>query len=383
MEFGGAWIATDYMPNIAREVQRYAAPLTQSPDLTNYRFLVKDQVSALPVPPHEIAALERGWLAIAAAANRVSPHIPMHLQHLTDLDVSWAQFLKPLELPEATYEFFVAALSTYVGGHPHEFSALHTLGCIATLGNSPYNAFHGVLVDKFANGTADLLHKMIDTSGADLHLSTPVSSIRQGDQEVAVTSAAGDTFTAGACILAVPTNTIRQIDIRPLLSDDKIEATAANHPGRGYRVNCLVEGAPERLFSLGWRAGLQMVVTEHQISPELALVSAFGAEGLHPLDPTNLGHVQKALAPLLDGGRVLEVDAHDFNIDPYSDGTWRINPPGWTQRFAKVMSSGEGRLLFAGSDLSFSPLNGWMEGAVESGHRAADGAAQLLSRGSS
>lgn len=378
MEFGGAWIATDYMPNIAREVQRYDVPLMQSPDLTHYRFLIEDRLSMFPVPPDEITALERAWLAIAGAAERISAHLPLHMQPLADLDVSWAEFLGPLELPSATYEFYTAALSTYVGGHPHDFSALHTLGCIATLGKSPYNAFHGVLVDKFANGTADLLHRMVDEAGIDLHLSTPVHSVRQDDNGVLVTSVEGDTFSARACVVAVPTNTIRQIDLSPVLSDAKADALAANHPGRGYRVNFLVEGAPEGFFALGWRAGLQMVVTEYQIDRNLALMSAFGAEGLYPLDPTDREQVQKALDPVLNGARVLEVDAHDFNADPFSDGTWRINPPGWARRFAKTMNEPEGRVFFAGSDVSFATLNGWMEGAVDSGHLVADGVAANL-----
>lgn len=313
-------------------------------------------------------------------AERISTHLPLHLQPLADLDVSWAQFLAPLELPPATYEFFIAALSTYVGGHPHDFSALHTLGCIAALGKSPYNAFHGVLTDKFANGTADLLHRMIAESEIDLRLATPVRSVRQSDDGVLVTTAKGDSFAARTCVLAVPTNTLRRITFSPALSQPKLVATAVNHPGRGYRVNMLVKGAPPGFFALGWHAGLQMVVTEHQLEEDLALMSAFGAEGLHSLDPTDREQVRRALQPLLAGAEVVEIDAHDFNDDPFSDGTWRINPPGWARRFAKVMNEPEGRLFFAGSDVSFSMLNGWMEGAVDSGRQVAGRAAAHLTR---
>lgn len=380
MEFGGAWIATDFMPNMAREVERYGVALTQSPDVAHYRFLVEDRASRFPVPPGEVAALERAWLAIAGAAERIATHLPLHLQPLADLDVSWEQFLAPLELPRATYEFFSAALSTYVGGHPHDFSAVHTLGCIATLGRSPYNAFHGVLTDKFADGTADLLHRMVEQSGIEVHLSTPVRALRQHDKGVVAISAQSDAFAARVCVMAIPTNTLRRIDVLPILSDSKLEATAVNHPGRGYRVNLLVKGAPEGFFALGWRMGLQMVVTEYQLEQDLALMSAFGAEGLHAFDPTDRDEVQRALNPVLEGARVLEVDAHDFNSDPYSDGTWRINPPGWARRFARIMNEPEGRLFFAGSDVSLGSLNGWMEGAVESGHRAAGVAAACLTR---
>lgn len=111
MEFGGAWIACDYMPNLAREVQRYHVPLTQSPDLAHYSFLVDGLPSSFPVPPGDLVALERAWLAIARAAERISTHLPLHLQSLADLDVSWADFLGPLDLPRATYDFEADACS--------------------------------------------------------------------------------------------------------------------------------------------------------------------------------------------------------------------------------------------------------------------------------
>lgn len=371
MEFGGAWISKKYMSNIAREIERYDVPLMQSPDLATYRFLVNGRRSQFPVPPDEIVPLERAWLAIAAAAARLQTHLPHADQPLADLDVSWANFLAPLELPPATYEFLITALSTYMGGHPHSFAVLHTLGCIAYLGRSPYHAFHGVLTDKFANGTADLLTRMVDSSGAELRLATPVAAINHSGHRVAVTTTEGDQWTAAASVCAVPTNTIRRITFEPELTPGKLEATAEKHPGRGYRVNMLLEDAPPNFFGLGM-APLQMVVTEYQIDKRTSLVSGFGAEALMRLDVTSREDAQRAVDAFMDGARVMEVDAHDFNADPFSDGTWRINPPGWTRRFAKVMAQPEGGVFFAGSDVADHPLNGWMEGAVHSGHRAAE-----------
>jgi len=136
MEFGGAWVSKAYMSNLAREIERYDAPLMQSPEFTTYRLLVNGRASQFPVPPDEIIPLERAWLAIAAAAARLQTHLPHAEQLLADLDVSWSDFPAPLELPPATYEFVIAALSTHIGGHPHNFAVLHTLGCIAYLGGA-------------------------------------------------------------------------------------------------------------------------------------------------------------------------------------------------------------------------------------------------------
>jgi len=211
---------------------------------------------------------------------------------------------------------------------------------------------------------------MVDSSGTDLRLATPVAAISHCADRVAVTSNEGEAWTAGACI-CVLTNTVRRIRFEPELTSAKLEATAWNHPGRGYRVNMLVEGASSNFFGLGM-APLQMLVTEYQVDERTSLVSGFGAEGLMRLDVTSRDDAQSAVDAFMDGARVIEVDAHDFDADPFNDGTWRINPPGWTRQFANVMAQPEGRLFFAGSDVADHPLNGWMAGAIHSGHRSAE-----------
>ncbi|MGN6166731.1 MAG: FAD-dependent oxidoreductase [Solirubrobacteraceae bacterium] len=118
--------------------------------------------------------------------------------------------------------------------------------------------------------------------------------------------------------------------------------------------------------------GVQTLITEYQLDADHILVSGFGAEGLYPLDPNDRDQVQTAVERFMIGAKVLEVDALDFNTDPFSDGTWQINLPGWARRFRKIMNELEGRLYFAGSDASLSLLNGWMEGAVARGYRAVE-----------
>ena len=81
---------------------------------------------------------------------------------------------------------------------------------------------------------------------------------------------------------------------------------------------------------------------------------------------------QRAIEFYFPGGRVIASDAHDWNRDPWFDGTYRIEGPGRAHSFPRIMNVPEGRVFFAGSDMALSVFRSfWMEGAIESGHLAA------------
>lgn len=80
---------------------------------------------------------------------------------------------------------------------------------------------------------------------------------------------------------------------------------------------------------------------------------------------------QEALEFYFPEGHVIASDAHDWNRDPWFDGTYRIEAPGRAHAFPRIMNVPEGRVLFAGSDMAPSVFRSfWMEGAIESGHLA-------------
>jgi monoamine oxidase len=76
---------------------------------------------------------------------------------------------------------------------------------------------------------------------------------------------------------------------------------------------------------------------------------------------------------------VIASDAHDWNRDPWFDGTYRMDAPGRAHAFPRIMNVPEGRVFFAGSDMAPSVFRSfWMEGAIESGHLAAGGVLAFL-----
>jgi monoamine oxidase len=67
---------------------------------------------------------------------------------------------------------------------------------------------------------------------------------------------------------------------------------------------------------------------------------------------------------------VLACDGHDWNGDRFSRGTWFAARPGQFQLLQQGAGDPEGRLVFAGGDLSPSTA-GTLDGAVAAGGAAA------------
>ena len=85
---------------------------------------------------------------------------------------------------------------------------------------------------------------------------------------------------------------------------------------------------------------------------------------------TSSDDIRRAIERFVPDARVVATDAHDWNADEFSQGTWMAYRPGQLMRFHSAFQEPEGRLAFAGSDLALG-WAGWMDGAVETGVRAA------------
>jgi monoamine oxidase len=97
-------------------------------------------------------------------------------------------------------------------------------------------------------------------------------------------------------------------------------------------------------------------------------------DGFDPLDKTQ---VQRAFEAFLPGAEVLDVDADNWNVDPYSNGSWSTYRVDQMQ-YLGGMRKPKGRLAFAGSDICRGWVS-WIDGAIESGTYAAAQRDRLIS----
>jgi monoamine oxidase len=134
----------------------------------------------------------------------------------------------------------------------------------------------------------------------------------------------------------------------------------------------IVKNVPEPVFALG-AGSFQMLLSDYPLDNGDHLITAFGSQSICPIDLEDKDAVQAALREYFPEAKVVSVESHNWNDDPWSQGGWRMNPPGLAGDFSRLMLEPiDSKLFLAGTDVCQSPLAGWIEGAVVSGYAAAD-----------
>jgi monoamine oxidase len=329
------------------------------------------------VPAEELGDLERAMGHLRDASKRISPTIPLSGQPIRDLDVSVDEFISGLNLGPATRDLFYAVVAWYSGANPGDVSVLGTIAQTAGFGHSPYG-FFGALTERFVGGAGTLMERMISDADLEIRLDHHVVEVTQDGEGVTVRTRDGQTVSGRSCVMAAPTNVLRHIDFTPALSQDKRRLLASNHLGRAYKPSMIVRNLPPRPFALGMGA-LQSLCLGYEYSDGTNLIMGFG-DAHSVSDPTSREELQTAVREYYPTAEVLAVDAHDWNTDPLFEGTYRIDRPGEALEFLRVMNQPEQRVVFAGTDLDDSVWRIWIEGAVNSGHRACDRISAILGR---
>ena len=80
--------------------------------------------------------------------------------------------------------------------------------------------------------------------------------------------------------------------------------------------------------------------------------------------------VQEVLRRFLPEAEVVSTLAYDWNLDPYSLGTWCILRKGQMTKYLAALREPHGRVHFAGGDFALG-WRGFIDGAIESGNREA------------
>ena len=372
IECGGAWISYDRHPLLRREVQRYGIELIEDEvEPVTAAFFTGGMRRDLPVGSSDLQGLEAALLRVHQAASRFSAAYPVHQQLVSDLDVSSETFFEPLNLSDSTRDVLYAFLTANMGANPDDASILWPLSKVAAFGGSPYAMLGGNPDSRrFARGTIDLLNAMVANPAIDVRLNSRVDEVIDDGEHVLVKSDGSPDVSAKACVVAVPMNVIRHIAFSPSLSEAKAQTVAQNHLGRAIKVYMIVDGVGPAPFALG-RAPLQLVLAQSQVEDGRWLLIGFGAESVAALDPTSREDVERALQYYFPDARVVACDGHNWSLDRSFDGTYCVDAPGRSLATTRAMNVPEGRVVFAGGDIDDSIWRISIEGAVNSGGKAA------------
>jgi monoamine oxidase len=233
-------------------------------------------------------------------------------------------------------------------------------------------------------GGNDLLPKAFSTALADkIRYGARVTRIEQDPRSVRVTYHSADvpvTAVGGYAVCTLPIPTLRSVELSPALSPKKraaIEQIGSLSMARVF-LQCRRRFWLERGDS-GWGATDDPIDVWDYTRDQPGLRGILGAytsgrmaHQITKMDSTERGlFVLGMMERLHPGSREnFEVSAsHSWITDPFALGAAAAFSSGQLSSHYQALRVPEGRIHFAGEHTS--PWNGWMNGGLESGHRAA------------
>lgn len=383
IEMGGNWVDAEGNTALMAEVERYGVQLSTSPQ-AEHRVSLLDGVrshAACPISRDDELDLQRFVREVGTQVKRIDPRLPLDTQDVADLDVPLDSYLDGFGLSTTLKELMGAWIRQETGCHLSKISALHLMVWIPLLDNDVLAIGH-TPTHRFAAGTIDLLQRMLDDSGAELLLSTPVAEVTQSAEHVEVGTHAGEVLRARGVVVALPLNCLPDVTFTPALSPDKAAGVAIGQSGAAKKLWALVTGLPPKLLGIGEHdEPIDVFFTDYPADETGLggdLVVGFSTQE-RPLDILDRDDVEAAFRRYVPEAGVLKVDGHDWLADPYSKGTWCAAPAGLLSRYDSGLAAAEGRLVFAGSDIAHA-FRGWMEGAVLTGANAATRLSEILAQ---
>ncbi|MCA9861929.1 MAG: FAD-dependent oxidoreductase, partial [Thermomicrobiales bacterium] len=353
------------------EAERYG--MTFEPTVAHTRMLWRTLGEVRedpPVPAEEMPALEAALAAMRQAARSLSS---LSQAELRQHDVAVSEWLDRLELGPAAREYLNAWTSTMAGALPEEHPMLAVLVLLEQKEDVYSIGASDTTVLK--EGTTALAAAMAADMRADLRLNTPVTAIRQDIDGVDVETADG-VLRAPLCILAVPINVMPDITFDPPLEPERQRAVEQGNVCTVRKTWMVTSDVPQGLMCYGWETPFHSMQVEADLGEGRQLVVGFALHGR--TDPGNLPAIEAAVRDYAPQASVLAAISHDWTSDPWSRGAWMSEPPLWVvDGVLELLARPHGQIIMAGADIA-TVYPGWITGAINSGHAAAQEAEQRL-----
>lgn len=267
---------------------------------------------------------------------------------------------------------------------PQELSALPVVAQLAGSG-SPANT----PVYRIAGGNDRLLAALVDNTPARLLLRHTVQAVVQDADRVGVhvvdAGARRQQLEADAVVMAIPATTLRDVVFTPALPDTQQKAIAQLRYGRATKVVVQCAGAGlrsrrARAIATDGPLGAFWDATEGQPSGEKSMI-AFLAGG--SASPALRHAAERGAAALMDdlcwlglaGTPAVASQRATWEDDPLAGGGYAYLDPAFDPAWTPLLARRAGRIVFAGEHTS-ADHQGYMEGALQSGVRAAAELAQ-------
>jgi monoamine oxidase len=285
-----------------------------------------------------------------------------------------------------------------VGAEPADLSFLFVLGYVAAAGNAKnkgtferlFNVRNGAQMSRLVGGSQLVAKRVAEHLGHRVHLGTPVHRIEHTHSGVTVV-AHDLTVHAKQVIVAVPAPLAGRIDYDPLLPTARNLLTERLAMGALMKVEAVYPHAFWRkdkltgqFLTVGGPVGYAFDNSPPDGKPGVLAGFVGGVQNLKwgAKSHAERRHgVLKQYARIFDDDRFLHPDEY-FDMD-WTQTRWStggptvIAGPGTLTQFGHALRTPVGRIHWAGTETS-DYWQGYMDGAVRSGERAADEVEALL-----
>ncbi|MFH8385380.1 flavin monoamine oxidase family protein [Kitasatospora sp. NPDC018058] len=209
--------------------------------------------------------------------------------------------------------------------------------------------------------------------GLEVRLGEPVRELAYEPGRVTVRTGTG-AAVARAAVLTVPPAVLAGGAIAGL-PENKLAAAARLPAGDGYcAVVTLDRPAPDTVivFDVDGRTGFTRCAAGR---PEVLVVAKAGAAAelrAAAADRTALAGLLATVLPWTSGAAVLDLAFADWGRDPYAGGAFTAPRAGLEEAARQWAEPVDGTLFFAGEATVAGERLPWVQGALESGERAAE-----------
>jgi len=340
--------------------------------------------------PFVLADVLQAQTRLDRQARRVPLDAPWEATDADRLDrMTWETWIRRSTFTRAGAEYFRTVAEAVFAAEPSSFSALHALFYVHSASgiDALTNTRGGAQQDRIVGGSQLVATVMADALGDRVRLGHPVRAITHGpataDGGVEVRTD-GLVVRARRGIVAVPPTLAGRIAYDPALPTDRDQLTQRMPAGAVIKAMAVYETPFWRDDGLNGQAATDrppVKVTFDNSPPSGTPGVLLGfVEGRSAIELGRLGADEQRSAVLASlvhyfGPRAahpVEFVAQDWQAEEWTRGCYGAHlPPGaWTQ-LGPALTRPCGSLHWAGAETG-TVWSGYMDGAVESGERAAD-----------
>lgn len=298
------------------------------------------------------------------------------------------QRLDQLDLPTLDKEYFETTVNSYGSAPGSEIGFVEALRWYALGGHNMAQVFELAGIYKLGKGgMTTFARSILQDARCDILLGTVISEIISGDASglgVVKSQNGQRTLKAKAIISSIPLNCLSDVKFTPELSPLRREAIVKGHINKGAKIHFkLTRTEP------GWFAACNGYSDSHfcfsfsdhngtkPSGPDGTYCIGFGYNGFlkDPRDSTTIiGQFKRNLRPETDVEAYL---THDWMNDPLAKGAWSCWGSGCMTRYQQELQKPHGNIFFASADWA-DGWRGFVDGALESGQKAANDVASRL-----